>query len=107
MEIRGVGNMLGRNQSGHIASIGFDLYSKLIEETVREIKGEEVKSSLIDPEIDLQVKGHIPKNYIPDLNQRLDVYRRLQLLDTLEDCNEIERELIDRYGRLSESVEIP
>ena len=104
MEIRGVGNMLGRNQSGHIASIGFDLYSKLIEETVRELKGEEVKTSLIEPEIDLQVKGHIPKSYISDLNQRLDVYRRLQLMDTLEDCNEIERELIDRYGRFSESV---
>jgi len=105
MEIRGVGNMLGRNQSGHIASIGFDLYSKLIEETVRELKGEEVKKPLIDPEIDLQVKGHIPKNYIPDLNQRLEIYRRLQLLDTLEDCGEIERELKDRYGKISESVE--
>ncbi len=105
MEIRGVGNMLGRNQSGHIASIGFDLYSKLIEESVRELKGEEVKSSLVDPEIDFKVKGHIPKSYIPDLNQRLDVYRRLQLLNTLEEFNEIELELVDRYGRFSENVE--
>ena len=105
MEIRGVGNMLGRNQSGHIASIGFDLYSKLIEETVKELKGEEVQSQFIEVEIDLHVKGFIPKSYIPDLNQRLDVYRRLQLLDTLEDCGAIKRELIDRYGKFSENVE--
>ena len=97
--------MLGRNQSGHIASIGFDLYSKLIEETVKELKGEEVQRQFIDPEINLQVKGYIPKNYIPDLNQRLDVYRRLQLLDTLDDYNAINREMIDRYGRFPESIE--
>ena len=105
MEIRGVGNMLGRNQSGHIASIGFDLYSKLIEETVRELKGEEGQRQFIDPEINLQVKGFIPKNYIPDLNQRLDLYRRLQLSDTLSDYNAINREIMDRYGRFPESIE--
>jgi transcription-repair coupling factor (superfamily II helicase) len=105
MEIRGVGNMLGRNQSGHIASIGFDLYSKLIEDTVKELKGEEVQSQFIEVEINLHVKGYIPKSYIPDINQRLDVYRRLQLLDTLDGCNAIKRELIDRYGGFSESVE--
>jgi len=104
MEIRGVGNMLGRNQSGHIASIGFDLYSKLIEETVKELKGEEVQKQFIDPEIDLQIKGYIPKDYIPDLNQRLDVYRRFQLLDTLNDYNAINREMIDRYGRFPEPI---
>ena len=105
MEIRGVGNMLGRNQSGHIASIGFDLYSKLIEETVRELKGEKGQRQFIDPEINLQVKGFIPKNYIPDLNQRLDLYRRLQLSDTLGDYNAINREIMDRYGRFPESIE--
>ena len=105
MEIRGVGNMLGSNQSGHIASIGFDLYSKLIEETVKEIKGEEVQRQFVDPEINLQVKGYIPNNYISDLNQRLDVYRRLQLLENLDDYKAISREMIDRYGRFPESVE--
>ena len=105
MEIRGVGNMLGRNQSGHIASIGFDLYSKLIEETVSELKGEKGQRQFVDPEINLQVKGFIPKNYIPDLNQRLDLYRRLQLSDTLGDYNAIKSEIKDRYGRLPESIE--
>ncbi len=105
MEIRGVGNMLGHNQSGHIASIGFDLYSKLIEDTVREIKGQEVASNPIEPEINLQVKGYIPKDYIPDLNQRLEVYRRLQLFDTLGEVDVLENELNDRYGKFPEPVE--
>ena len=105
MEIRGVGNMLGHNQSGHIASIGFDLYSKLIEDTVREIKGQEVQSHPVEPEINLQVRGYIPKDYIPDLNQRLEVYRRLQLLDTLDETVVLKNELNDRYGTSPEPVE--
>ncbi len=105
MEIRGVGNMLGRKQSGHIASIGFDLYSNLIEETVKELRGEKVQNQLVEPEIDLQLRGFIPKSYIPELNQRLDIYRRLQLLDNLEDFNEIKHEIIDRFGKLTENVE--
>jgi len=105
MEIRGVGNMLGHNQSGHIASIGFDLYLKLIEDTVKELKGEETQNNLVEPEINLQVKGYIPKEYISDLNQRLEIYRRLQFLDTLEDCTAIKNELIDRYGKFSAPVE--
>ncbi|KMP12497.1 hypothetical protein UR09_01155 [Candidatus Nitromaritima sp. SCGC AAA799-A02] len=105
MEIRGVGNMLGHNQSGHIASIGFDLYSKLIEETVREIKGEEVQDNPVEPEIDLQVKGFIPKNYIPELNQRLEIYRRLQLIDSSNECEALIKELTDRYGAIPEPVQ--
>ncbi len=97
--------MLGHNQSGHIASIGFDLYSKLIEDTVREIKGQEVQSHPIEPEINLQIKGYIPKDYIPDLNQRLEVYRRLQLFDSLDECVVLKKELNDRYGVSPEPVE--
>jgi transcription-repair coupling factor (superfamily II helicase) len=105
MEIRGIGNMLGHNQSGHIASIGFDLYTKLMEDTVKNIKGEKVGNNFIEPEINLQIKGYIPKDYITDLNQRLDVYRRLQLLDTLDDCSAIKNELIDRYGVFSTPID--
>ena len=101
MEIRGIGNMLGHNQSGHIASIGFDLYTKLMEDTVKSIKGEKVGNNFIEPEINLQIKGYIPKVYISDLNQRLNIYRRIQLLDTLDDCSAIKSELIDRYGVFS------
>ena len=85
MEIRGVGNMLGSNQSGHIASVGFDLYCKLVEDMVKDIRGEKVEPR-IEVEIDLLVKGFIPNEYVPDLNQRLDLYRRIQLAG---DINEV------------------
>jgi len=104
MEIRGVGDMLGHKQSGHISTIGFDMYCKLIEEAVKEIQGEKVES-LIEPEIDLMVKGYIPRDYIENLNQRLEVYRRIQLTTDLEECKSLNGELLDRYGILPEPVE--
>lgn len=104
MEIRGVGNMLGHNQSGHIATVGFDMYCKLIEESVKELKGVKTEAR-IEPEIELNVKGFIPKDYIPDLNQRLEVYRRLQLVDSLDERREIEGELQDRYGNIPEPTD--
>ena len=104
MEIRGTGNMLGHNQSGHISAIGFDLYCKMMEETIREMKGQKVESK-IEPEINLEIKGHIPKDYVSDLNQRLEIYRRLQLLDTFEELQTLKVELTDRYGNFPEEVE--
>lgn len=104
MEIRGVGDMLGHKQSGHISTIGFDLYCKLIEETVKEIQGEKVDTR-VEPEIDLMVKGYIPTDYIEVLNQRLEVYRRIQLINDLEECQALNGELLDRYGPIPEPVE--
>jgi transcription-repair coupling factor (superfamily II helicase) len=104
LEIRGAGNMLGSQQSGHISAVGFDLYCKLIEETVKEMKGEKIDRK-IETEVDLQVKGFIPKNYIPDLNQRLEIYRRAYLADELEHLAAIEDELRDRYGDIPEPAE--
>ncbi|QPJ66086.1 MAG: transcription-repair coupling factor [Candidatus Nitrohelix vancouverensis] len=104
MEIRGVGNMLGHKQSGHISSIGFDMYCKLMDETVKELHGEKVEAHL-EPEINLMIKGFIPKDYIPDLNQRLEIYRRMQLIDHAQDCDAMDRELQDRYGALPPDVQ--
>ena len=104
MEIRGVGDMLGHKQSGHISTIGFDLYCKLIEETVKEIQGEKVES-LNEPEIDLMVKGYIPKDFIENLNQRLEVYRRIQLITDFQECQSLNSEMLDRYGLIPEPVE--
>ena len=104
MEIRGTGNMLGHNQSGHISAIGFDLYCKMMEETIREMKGQKIESK-VEPEINLEIKGYIPKDYVSDLNQRLEIYRRLQLLDTFEDLAALKVELTDRYGQFPEEVE--
>jgi len=104
MEIRGVGNMLGSSQSGHIASVGFDLYCKLVEDMVKDIRGEKVEPR-IEVEIDLLVKGYIPSEYVPDLNQRLDLYRRIQLAADINDSNALSREMIDRFGTYPEPIE--
>ncbi len=103
MEIRGVGNMLGHKQSGHISSIGFDMYCKLMDETVKEIHGQEIDTAF-EPEVDLMIKGFIPKDYIPDLNQRLEVYRRIQLMGEVRECEDMEKELADRYGPVPSDV---
>lgn len=97
MEIRGVGNMLGHNQSGHITAVGFDLYCKLVEDMVKDIRGEKTVSR-IETELDLMVKGFIPKDYVPDLNQRLDFYRRIQVASEQDEGLAIASELVDRYG---------
>jgi transcription-repair coupling factor (superfamily II helicase) len=104
MEIRGVGNMLGSNQSGHIASVGFDLYCKLVEDMARDIRGEKVEARL-DTEINLMIKGFIPNEYIPDLNQRLDFYRRIQIASDRNECMELSREMSDRFGPRPEPVD--
>jgi transcription-repair coupling factor (superfamily II helicase) len=104
MEIRGVGNMLGSNQSGHIASVGFDLYCKLVEDMAKDIRGEKVEAR-IDTEINLMIKGFIPNEYIPDLNQRLDFYRRIQIAADRNECMDLSREMSDRFGPRPEPVE--
>jgi transcription-repair coupling factor (superfamily II helicase) len=104
MEIRGVGNMLGSNQSGHIASVGFDLYCKLVDDMARDIRGEKVEAR-IDTEINLMIKGFIPNEYIPDLNQRLDFYRRIQIASDINECIELSQEMSDRFGPRPEPVE--
>lgn len=96
--------MLGKNQSGHIATIGFDLYCQMMEETVRELKGEKIETR-IETELDLQIRGYIPKDYIPELNHRLDFYRRLQLVANEESLARITKEMKDRCGAIPDSVE--
>jgi len=104
MEIRGVGNMLGSDQSGHIASVGFDLYCKLVEDMIKDIRGEKMEPR-IETEIDLLMKGHIPNNYVPDLNQRLEFYRRMHMISNRKECVDLSKEIIDRFGPFPESVE--
>ncbi len=105
MEIRGTGNILGDAQSGHISAVGFDLYCKLMEETVKELKGEPLEES-IEPSMRLSMKGYIPKEYISDLNQRLDIYKRIDMLERVEDVGRLKDELLDRYGSMPEPVDV-
>ncbi|MFA5840536.1 MAG: transcription-repair coupling factor [Candidatus Margulisiibacteriota bacterium] len=99
LEIRGAGNLLGSQQSGHIAEIGFELYCELLEKAVLEAKGinEPMPQEV---SIDLKIDAHIPVEYICDDRQRIAVYRRLNLISSAERLEEMRKELKDRFGEL-------
>ena len=97
LEIRGAGNLLGRDQSGHIEAIGFDLYTELLDEAVRELKGEPPREE-IDPDIQLPIPAFIPDPYMPDVHQRLFFYKRFAQASTDEELDDIRAEIVDRYG---------
>ncbi len=103
LAIRGTGNILSHQQSGHITAVGFDLYCKLLERTAKELKGKPQKEE-IESVIDLNIKGLIPREFIPNINQRLEMYRRLYLIDDMQGIDDIRGELKDRYGPLPESL---
>ncbi len=97
LEIRGAGNVLGAEQSGHMLSVGYDMYLKLLEEAVLEQRGE-APSGQSDCSADINVSAGIPEEYIPSPEQRMDIYRRIAKLTTRDDASDIIDELIDRYG---------
>ena len=97
LEIRGAGSLLGAEQSGHMLSIGYDMYLKLLEEAVQEEKGEKRPSS-IDCPADLTVSASIPEKYVPSDKQRMDLYRRIANIRTEDESDEMIAELIDRFG---------
>lgn len=103
LEIRGAGNLLGSSQSGHIAAVGLDMYTQLLENAIKELKGEEIPLE-IEPEIHIRIPAHIPEEYIGDINQRLVMYKRLASHRSEEELQEIRDELIDRFGRIPEPV---
>jgi transcription-repair coupling factor (superfamily II helicase) len=103
LEIRGTGNLLGREQHGHMEAIGYDLYIKLLEDAVRELKGEAV-SETIDTSIELQVSAFIPESYITDENQKIEIYKKIAYIGSHEDLFDIEEEIEDRFGDLPEVV---
>jgi transcription-repair coupling factor (superfamily II helicase) len=103
LEIRGAGNLLGGEQSGHIEAVGFDMYMKLLEETIRELKGEEIEDDL-RATVNLRVDLRVDEAYIPDVNQRLTVYRRVAAVRTEPDLDRIMDEVRDRYGPPPDSV---
>ncbi len=104
LEIRGAGNILGEEQSGHIAEIGYDLYVKMLEEAVAELRGDDLGAP-VDPEIKLMLTAYLPERYVPDANQRLAAYKRLAGVRNEEELDVAVRQLVDRYGRLPEPAQ--
>jgi transcription-repair coupling factor (superfamily II helicase) len=103
LEIRGAGNLLGGEQSGHIADVGFDLYVRLVGEAVSDFKGEEAPE-FNEVRIELPVDAHLPHDYIPSERLRLEMYKRLAEVRSDEDVDAIEEELDDRYGEPPQEV---
>ncbi|MDD6175173.1 MAG: transcription-repair coupling factor, partial [Firmicutes bacterium] len=105
LEIRGAGNVLGAQQHGHMEAVGYDMYLKLLGEAIAVEKGETPDYST-DNEclIDIQIQAHIPERYIPNLNQRLDIYRRIADIRSEEDAADVVDEIIDRFGDPPASV---
>lgn len=106
LEIRGAGNILGGEQHGHMETVGYDLYLKLLGEAVKMEKGE-LPAAPVDNEclVDMQVQAHIPERYIENLSQRLDIYRRIAGIKNQDDALDVLDELTDRFGKPPASVQ--
>jgi transcription-repair coupling factor (superfamily II helicase) len=104
LELRGAGNMLGGEQSGHIEAIGFEMYTSMLEEAVRKIKGEDDKPAHAGTSINLGISVRIDSSYIPEENQRLRMYKRIAGAEDLATLADVRAELQDRYGEPPESV---
>jgi transcription-repair coupling factor (superfamily II helicase) len=105
LEIRGAGNLLGGEQSGHIAGVGFDLYVRMVGEAVAEFRGDTGPDELPEMKIELPVDAHLPHDYVPHERLRLEAYRALATAGTLEEIDGVREMLVDRYGEPGEPVE--
>ena len=103
LEIRGAGNVLGAQQHGHMAAVGYDLYCKLLNEAVMTLKGEEVLDEF-ETKIDLDVDAYIPSSYIKNEMQKLNVYKRIASIESEEDYFDMQDELMDRFGEMPKNV---
>ncbi len=103
LEIRGTGNLLGSQQSGHMAAVGYDLYVKMIEESVRNLRGD-VSQGDIQTRVELRLDAYLPGDYVPSDKQRIDVYKKIALINDEASRNDLIEELIDRFGDPSRPV---
>ncbi len=104
LEHRGAGNLLGREQSGEIAAVGFELYTEMMEQAIRELRGEPAQPDF-EPELKLGIPAYIPDSFVPDENERLVLYRRMARATTTADLDELRDELRDRFGPVPTLIE--
>ncbi len=103
LEIRGAGNILGPEQHGHLATVGYDMYCKLMEETLAEVQGKRVSKEL-ETRVDLRVDAYLPVDYVAEEKQRMEMYKRIASVTTDDERADVTDELIDRYGDLPQTV---
>ena len=104
LEIRGAGNILGPEQHGHLATVGYDMYCKLMEETLAEVQGKQELREL-ETRVDLRVDAYLGTDYVSEEKQRMEMYKRIASIATDEERADVTDELIDRYGTLPAAAE--
>jgi len=104
LSIRGAGNILGSSQSGFIDSVGFEMYSQLLEEAIAKKQGKEQKRQKSNAEINLQIDAYLPSDYISDERQKIEIYKRIREIDNRVNYEDLQEELIDRFGEYPDVV---
>ena len=104
LEIRGAGNILGSQQHGHMEAVGYDMYLKMLSEAVAEQRGEATEKPAAECMVDVRVGAHIPEDYIDNLAQRIDIYKKIAAIQNQDDAMDLTDELIDRFGEPPEAV---
>lgn len=105
LEIRGAGNLLGEQQHGHMEAVGYDLYCKMLNEAVKREKGLDVEDDEFQTTVDMDIDAYIPATYIRSESQKLDIYKRIAGIETFEESEDMQDELLDRFGDLPKAVQ--
>ena len=105
LEIRGAGNLLGEQQHGHMEAVGYDLYCKMLNEAVKREKGLDVDEDEFQTTVDMDIDAYIPSTYIRSESQKLDIYKRIAGIETFEESEDMQDELLDRFGDLPKAVQ--
>lgn len=104
LEIRGAGNLLGTQQHGHMAAVGYDLYCQMLEEAVKELTGDE-KEEYIETTVEISINAYIPDDYIEDEVQKIETYKKIASIENMDEKMDIEEELVDRFGDIPKPLE--